>query len=166
MSLSKLPYDVQLKIFQHVPETELISSETVEAQSRIYKQYPRFDSEDSLASFDDWNLVKECDVSDSITSESKKLIYSKLLSKSKVKSFQILNKWRAELVADCKCHFKRLKVLYIADMDIEKVFSNITVDELTISGNKWNQLSPEVIKNIKSKCKIIIGPSELLKLFE
>eukprot|EP00835_Amoeboradix_gromovi_P002140 NODE_114_length_19305_cov_0.149849.p10 type:complete len:167 gc:universal NODE_114_length_19305_cov_0.149849:10881-10381(-) len=166
MSLKTLPYDLQLKIFQHVPDIPVLCSSTKLAQTRISKNYPRFNSEESLASFDDWQIVKECDVSDTLSSESKKFIFAKVLGKKNVKSFQIMNKWRAELVSECSCNFKRLKLCYITEMDIEKIFANITVGELSILGNKWNSISPETVALVKQKCQSIVGPPELLKTFE
>ena len=165
-SLGKLPFDVQLRVFQHVPDIPIISKETKDAQIRVQKVYPSFYSEDSLSNFDDWHMVKECDVSDNITTESKKFIYSKLLNKPNVKSFQVMNKWRAELLSDCHCHVKRLRLLYVTDLDLKKLFTNITVGELSIIGNKWNSVPPLTLQLIKQKCQVIVGPPELLKLFE
>ena len=166
MSISKLPFDVQLKVFQHIPQTEIISSSTEEAQVKVMKQFPRFDSEDSLKSFDDWNMVKECDISDALSTDSKKFIYSKLLAKKTVKSFVIMNLWRGELVSQCHCHFKRLKIVFITDLDLKSIFTHITVGELTISGNKWEFVDKETIALIKSKISKLEAGADLLTLFQ
>ena len=166
MPFSRLSFDAQLSVFQHCPTLGIISEDTMDAQRHIQKMFPKFESEACLANYHAWHIMKECEISNDISIESKMFIYSKLLSHSHVKSFKIFNQWRADLVSQSHAHFKRLKIIYVLPLDMNSIFQHISVGELTVQGNKWHLLDHRTIQSIKQKCLSITGPKPIVSIFQ